>query len=139
MKFKISGDFKKVKEVSSKILQCLNEKQVDEAFLFDIKLACEEAMINTIKYGNKFETDKSVNINCDITEETIVITVEDEGQGFDCKNLPDPTRNENLLKAGGRGLFIIRKIMDKVEFNSKGNRITMCKFFPRFKEARRCR
>ena len=131
MKFKISGDFKKVKEISQKILQCLNEKQLNDAFLFDVKLAAEEAMINAIKYGNESEVNKTVSINCDITKEAVVIAVEDGGRGFDYRNLPDPTREENLLKTKGRGLFIIRNIMDKVEFNSKGNKIIMTKSFPK--------
>jgi len=131
MKFKIGADFKEIKEVSRKILQCLNKRPLSEAFYFDVKLACEEAMVNAIKYGSKSGRDKTVNINCDITEQAVVITVEDEGRGFDYRNLPDPTRDENLIKAGGRGLFLIRNMMDKVEFNSKGNKVTMTKLFPK--------
>ena len=131
MEFKISNDFKKVKEISQNILQCLNKRQVDESFLFDVKLACEEAMINAIKYGNESKTNKTVRINCDITKEAVVIAVEDEGQGFNYRNLFEPTTEENLLKTKGRGLFIIRNILDKVEFNSKGNKIIMTKFFPK--------
>jgi len=131
MEFKLSSDFKKVKEISQKILQCLNKRQADESFLFDVKLACEEAMINAIKYGNKSRADKTVSINCDISKEAVIIAVEDEGEGFNCKDLPDPTREENLLKTRGRGLFIIHNVMDKVEFNSKGNKIIMTKFFPK--------
>ena len=130
MKFKISSDLKKIKEVSGKILQGLSERKLSQAFLFDVKLACEEALINAIKYGNKSQAEKIVSINCDITKEAVVISVEDEGNGFNFRDLPDPTEAENLLKAGSRGLFLIRNIMDKVEFNTKGNRITMTKFFP---------
>ena len=129
MKFKIPSDFERVKEVSNKILQCLNKKQLNESFISDLKLACEEAMINAIKHGNKAEINKTVSVNCDITEDAVVVAVEDEGQGFDYRNLSDPTKDKNLLKIKGRGLFLIRKIMDKVEFNSKGNKITMTKFF----------
>ena len=139
MKFTLTNDFKKIKDISRRILECLNEKQVDDAFLFDVKLACEEAMINAIKYGNKGRTDKIVSISCDIKESAVVIAVCDEGQGFDYRNLPDPTKPENLLKSGDRGLFLIRNIMDKVEFNSKGNKITMTKLFPKGKEAEKCR
>lgn len=131
MKFRIPNDFKKVKEVSGRILGCLNKKQANESFLFDVRLACEEAMINAIKYGNKSKGDKAVTITCDITKQAVVITVEDEGRGFDYRNLLDPTQDENLLKTGGRGLFLIHHIMDKVEFNSKGNSITMTKVFPK--------
>jgi len=129
MNFKIPSNFKKVKEVSRKILQGLEKKQVNHSFLFDIKLACEEAMINAIKHGNKSDPDKTVTITCDIKKDAVVIAVEDQGRGFNYKNLSDPTEDENLLKAGGRGLFLIQNIMDKVEFNPQGNKITMTKFF----------
>ena len=129
MKYKISNNFKEIKEVSGKILQGLNKRQVDESFLFDVKLACEEAMINAIKFGNKSKSDKAVSIDWDVTDEAVVISVEDEGQGFNYRDLPDPTKPKNLIKNGGRGLFLIHKTMDKVEFNSKGNKITMTKIF----------
>ena len=131
MKFKISSDLKRIKEVSGKILRTLNKRKLDQTFLFDIKLAGEEATINAIKYGNKSQVEKTVSINCDITKEAVVITVEDEGEGFNFRDLPDPTKDENILKAGGRGLFLIRNLMDKVEFNTKGNRIIMTKLFPK--------
>lgn len=128
MKFKITNDFKEVKQISSKILKCLNKKQLDQTFLFDLKLACEEAIINAIKYGNKSNSNKTVKIDCDITREAVVISVEDEGEGFNYRDLPDPTTDENISKCGGRGLFLIQNIMDKVDFNAKGNKITMTKF-----------
>lgn len=134
MKFNIPSDLKKIKEVSQQVLQCLNKGQVGESFLFDVKLACEEAMINAIKYGNKSKLEKTVNIECDLTKGAVIITVEDEGYGFDYRNLPNPTQEENILKGGGRGLFLIREKMDKVEFNKKGNKITMTKFFSKPKE-----
>ncbi len=131
MEFSIPSNLSRIREISRRILQCLKEKKLSEHFLFDVKLACEEAIINAIKYGNKSRAEKVVRIKCDITDRSIVIAVQDEGLGFDYKNLPDPTEEKNVSKTGGRGLFIIRNVMDKVEFNSRGNRITMTKFFPK--------
>ena len=140
MNFKIPSNFKKVKEVSQKILQCLEEKQVDQSFLFDVKLACEEAMVNAIKYGNKSQNNKVVSVTCDIKKDAVVISVEDQGEGFNYKDLSDPTQDGDLLKARGRGLFLIHNIMDKVEFNVQGNKVTMTKFFPKkAKGGARCR
>lgn len=133
MKFEITSDLKKIRQASQRILECLNDRQVDEGFVFDVKLACEEALINAVKHGNQFQADKIVKIDCQLTEASIVIAIEDKGKGFDYKNLPDPTKRENLLKAGKRGLFLIRQAMDKVDFNLQGNKITMTKFFPGLK------
>ncbi|MBN2097401.1 MAG: ATP-binding protein [Candidatus Omnitrophica bacterium] len=129
MEFRINSDLKRIKEASLKILAGLEKKQLDQGFLFDLKLACEEAMINAVKYGNKSNKDKTVSISCDIRDDAVVVSVEDEGNGFDYRALPDPTSGENITKTRGRGIFLIRQLMDKVEFNSPGNRITMTKFF----------
>jgi serine/threonine-protein kinase RsbW len=51
----------------------------------------------------------------------------DEGDGFDYKNLPDPTLEENLQELKGRGVYLIRRLMDEVVFNEAGNQITMIK------------
>lgn len=134
MEFTIPSNFKNIRQVSEKILQRISAKQHGASFLFDIKLACEEAMINAIKYGNKHNANKVVRITCEITKEAVVITVEDEGNGFDYKHLCDPTTDENLLKTGGRGLFLIRNVMDKFKFNAQGNKITMTKYFPKTKK-----
>ena len=139
MQFKINNDIKKIKQISNKILECLSSKQLSEDFKFDVRLACEEAIINAIKYGNKSNPNKSVNIDCHISQEAVAISIKDEGEGFDYKNLPDPTEDQNLFKNGGRGLFLIHKIMDKVEFNSKGNRITMTKFLPKTERGKTCK
>lgn len=129
MKFKIPSDFKNVKEASQKVLQSLNGRELSDSFLLDVRLACEEAVINAIKHGNKTSPGKTVNISCDVKEGAVVITVEDEGRGFDYQNLPNPTEEENVFKGCGRGLFLIHHAMDKVEFNSSGNKITMTKYF----------
>lgn len=129
IKFRIPSDIKKVKQASQKIQACLDSRNLVQASIFDVQLAVEEAIVNAIRHGNKSQLKKTVHIDCEINDEAIVIAVEDEGQGFDVSNLPDPTAGENLLKPGGRGLLIIRNKMDKVEFNSKGNKIIMTKFF----------
>ncbi|MFC1631766.1 ATP-binding protein [Candidatus Omnitrophota bacterium] len=139
MELKINSDLKKIREVSAKILHCLNGKQLNDSFIFDIRLASEEAVINGIKHGNKLEFEKTVLINCDVTDQAVVVAVEDQGAGFDYKNLADPTQGENLIKGSGRGLFLIQNIMDKVKFNPRGNRITMTKFFPNTGGQKKCK
>ncbi|MBN3038170.1 MAG: ATP-binding protein [Candidatus Omnitrophica bacterium] len=129
MELKIPSNVRKVKAASDTILDSLNGKELDDGFLYDIRLACEEAIINAIKYGNKSDDGKEVLINFEVRTDAIVISIEDQGEGFDYANLPDPRHVKNLLRTGGRGLFLIRKVMDEVEFNEKGNKITMTKYF----------
>jgi serine/threonine-protein kinase RsbW len=60
-----------------------------------------------------------------INKNKAVISIMDEGDGFDPKTIPDPTKPENLVKDCGRGLFIVHNYVDKVTFSEKGNRITV--------------
>lgn len=130
MQLIIPSSVKEIKKVSNTILTTLNgSPQAQDSFLFDVRLACEETLINAIKHGNKKDKEKKVIINFDVTEKGVVISVEDEGQGYNYHQLPDPRHVSNLLRTGGRGLFLIRKMMDKIEFNEKGNKITMTKYF----------
>ena len=71
--------------------------------------------------------DRTVHVQAHFTRELATILVRDEGPGFNPATLPDPTSPENLAKASGRGLFLIRTFMDHVSFNERGNEITMIK------------
>jgi serine/threonine-protein kinase RsbW len=95
-----------------------------------IALAVREAAVNAIQHGNRFDTDKRVTLTFESTPERLTITVRDEGAGMDPDAIPDPLAPENFLKASGRGVFLIRTFMDKVEFRnvSPGTEITMTKF-----------
>ena len=62
--------------------------------------------------------------------------IEDEGPGFDPLKLPDPTKKENLLLEGGRGVFLMQKLMDKVEYDDKGNKVSMIKLIKEKKGGR---
>lgn len=90
-------------------------------------VALDEAFVNAVKHGNKFDAKKNVRISADITPEEARFTIEDEGEGFDVNAIPDPTDLENLFKTSGRGVMFMYNIMDEVVYNDKGNRITMVK------------
>jgi serine/threonine-protein kinase RsbW len=51
--------------------------------------------------------------------------VTDQGRGFDPSTIPDPTEPENILKSGGRGLFLMRQLLDEVSYNDQGNQVTL--------------
>jgi serine/threonine-protein kinase RsbW len=93
-------------------------------------VALDEAFVNAVKHGNKFDPDKLIRIIADISKSEARFTIEDEGEGFDVKNIPDPLDPENLFKTSGRGVLFIYNIMDEVEYNERGNRLTMVKKAP---------
>ena len=90
-------------------------------------VALDEAFVNAVKHGNKFDTNKLVRISVEISPKKATFTIEDEGEGFDVESIPDPTNPENLFKTSGRGVMFIYNIMDEVSYNQRGNRLTMVK------------
>ena len=125
---KIPSDLKEVKKVSAEILDFLKACKLFKNELLDIKLCLEEALINAIKHGNRLDKSLKVKIDYNLGDDTFKVTITDEGEGFDYKHIPDPTLEENLQELKGRGIFLIRRLMDEVQFNERGNSITMVKF-----------
>jgi serine/threonine-protein kinase RsbW len=90
-------------------------------------VALDEAFVNAIKHGNKYDARKLVRIIADISPKEARFTIEDEGEGFDVNSIPDPRDPDNLFKTSGRGVLFIYNIMDEVAYNDRGNRLTMVK------------
>ncbi|MFA5338578.1 MAG: ATP-binding protein [Candidatus Omnitrophota bacterium] len=126
--FEIPSDPKYIKLASAKLIRALRELKLDKETLFDIRLCLEEAVINAIKYGNKLDDRLPVVISYAFSGGKLEITVRDQGAGFDYKATPDPRSDANILKHGGRGIFLINNLMDEVIYNDSGNEIKMIKF-----------
>ncbi len=86
----------------------------------NIMIAVTEAVNNAIRHGNRNNSSKSVALSLSLEEGLIKFNVEDEGDGFDYHNLPDPTAPENLEKPGGRGIFLMKHLSDEVSFKENG-------------------
>ena len=127
-RLKVPSEIKYIKEVSSKVLNALKPYKLDEHKIFDIRLCVEEAVRNAMDHGNNYDKKLSVAVSYRVSNDKLVVDVEDEGGGFDQKCVPDPTKDENMMKSSGRGVLLIMKLMDKVEFNKSGNKIRMTKY-----------
>jgi serine/threonine-protein kinase RsbW len=86
----------------------------------NIMIAVTEAVNNAIRHGNEGNSSKNVAISLSMEENLIRFRVEDEGQGFNFRDLPDPTSPENLEKPGGRGIFLMKHLSDEVVFIEGG-------------------
>src|ERR1700722_3117218 len=98
---------------------CANYK-VNEDHYGNILVAITEAVNNAIYHGNKSNPDKKIHITFKSNPKAITFTVRDEGKGFDFQHLPDPTDPKNLEKPTGRGVFLMHRLADSVEFSEKG-------------------
>jgi serine/threonine-protein kinase RsbW len=91
----------------------------DEDSIHWVGVAIRESVINAIKHGNRNDSNKHVFVEFDSSTGTeapgLVVCVRDQGEGFDPSTLADPLDPENLLKSGGRGVFLIRNFMDDVQ------------------------
>jgi serine/threonine-protein kinase RsbW len=91
----------------------------------NFRVGLTEALANAMLYGNCRDPRKRVRVEAHLTPREIMVQVTDEGRGFDPRSLLDPTLPSNRARSGGRGIFLIRQLMDRVEFNDRGNSIKM--------------
>ena len=96
---------------------------------FHIRLCLEEALVNAMKHGNKLNPDLNVELTAETDSKGLMITIVDQGDGFDHEDVDDPTKEQNLRKPSGRGVFIVKTHVDQVEFFNQGRGIKMTKFF----------
>ncbi|ADK84593.1 response regulator receiver protein [Desulfarculus baarsii DSM 2075] len=96
----------------------------------NLKLALVEAIMNAMEHGNKWDENKKIHLTVTIGADMFKIVIADEGPGFDPDKLPDPTSPEQLLAERGRGVFLMRAIMDEITYNQRGNEVTMVKGNP---------
>lgn len=112
-------------QVQDRIIGTLETRGFPARDVFGVRLALEEAIVNAIKHGNGLDPAKSVFIDCQVDDNRVLISVRDEGPGFDPGDVPDPTEEDNLDKPSGRGLMLMRAFMTRIEYNATGNQVTL--------------
>ncbi len=95
--------------------------RLDDGTFYRLFVSTTEAVNNGIIHGNKSDSRKKVCISCTLNTDSIVVRVKDEGKGFDPAAVPNPLDDQNLMKESGRGIFLIRSMMDKVNFENSSD------------------
>ena len=118
---KVEGFLNKVNEYA----------RLDEVHFHKLLVAATEAVNNGIFHANKSNPEKKVSIVCCVTDKMLECRVCDEGRGFNPTNLPSPLDDKNLLNEHGRGIFLMRTLMDTVEFekHKTGSEVVMTMHF----------
>lgn len=111
----------------NELIDAMLAREWSAAEQFRVQLAYEEAIMNAIRHGNRNDAKKMVTVEFECDQQTVTIRIEDEGKGFNPSEVPDPTTEELLEVPGGRGVLLISEIMSEVEYNDKGNAVTMIK------------
>lgn len=104
-------------EVEELVLQAAESAGLNEDKYNNIALAVAEAISNSMKHGNKNDKSKMVFITVNADDKKMVVILKDQGEGFDPALIPDPTKPENILKDSGRGVHIMRSLLDDLRFN----------------------
>lgn len=111
-----------VEYVLSRCDACVDD---DRRLDFHFRVGLTEALSNAMLYGNAQDPDKRVRVEVCVEDTAIRVRVTDEGSGFDPGDVPDPTAPMNLEKPGGRGIFLMRQLLDEVSYNDRGNEVTL--------------
>lgn len=106
--------------VEKMIEEICEEYKVTEDHFGNILVALTEAVNNAIQHGNKLNPNKNINVMFEPLENSLTFKVKDEGDGFDFTSIPDPTDPENIEKPHGRGIFLMKHLADKVDFQENG-------------------
>jgi serine/threonine-protein kinase RsbW len=91
----------------------------------NILIATIEAANNAILHGNQLDESKLVDIIFDIENKFLTVTIKDQGKGFDFKGIPDPTAPENIEKINGRGVFLMERLADRINFFENGSKVEL--------------
>ncbi len=115
-----------VERVLELIVGALTIRAYPKASVFAVRLALEEAVSNAFHHGHRSMPEGTpVRLEYRIEPTRVALAVEDRGPGFNPASVPDPTLDQNLESPSGRGLMLMRAYMTRVEFNSRGNKVTM--------------
>lgn len=128
LELEIPSDVGYIEAVVAQVVMRCESAGFDHRHLaFTIPVALTEAVSNAILRGNREARDKSVRLRVEVDAQTLVVDVEDDGVGFDLDACTlDPTTSDNLGREDGRGLFLMRRLMDRVEqFRARGNVVRM--------------
>ncbi len=112
----VASRFENIELVQAVIEDLLQRLELGEDDRHWIGLAVREAVANAIKHGNGSDPGKQVEVEVRVDSGEVQVAVRDEGPGFDPAAVADPLAPENLLRPGGRGIFYMRSLMDKVEY-----------------------
>lgn len=119
-------------EVEAVTVKISNELKFDSSSADDLSISVTEIFNNAVEHGNKNDPNKTVTLTYTRTESHLIISIRDEGSGFAPEKIKDPLAPENLLAENGRGIYLVKNLMDNMVFNISdlGTEILLYKKLP---------
>ena len=122
----IPTDVRSIEHAVDYVMQrCRTCETYQKRLRLNFRVGLTEALTNAMLYGNAHDQSKRVRVEVTLENGRLEARVTDEGSGFDPSTIPDPTEPENILKSSGRGLFLMRQLLDEVSYNDQGNQVTL--------------
>lgn len=125
LELSIPSNLNSIINVENFVENFIGEFQLQEKLRGRITLSIAEAVINAILFGNKRDPQKIVKLTAAKTTKKVIVTIEDEGEGFNYKNIPDPTSPKRCMQAARKGLYLMLNLTDKLEFTKHGAKVIM--------------
>ncbi|MCK9477537.1 MAG: ATP-binding protein, partial [Candidatus Muirbacterium halophilum] len=129
IKFELKSDFSYIKEINNVAKWIFSNTKADEWMVADIIYSLNEMCANAIEHGNKKDINKKVLVECDIYQDKIIVSIKDEGTGFDSIDTIERLEDADIYRLRGRGMIITKKLMDNIEYIENGNVVKMTKYF----------
>ncbi|KPQ17526.1 ATP-binding protein [Algoriphagus sp. NF] len=128
IKISIPSLIDNIKIIESFIDNAREKFDINDDIYGNIMISVTECISNAILHGNQSDKEKLVHLELMAEDDKLSFVIEDEGNGFEIDNLPDPTAPENIEKPGGRGIFLIKHLSDEVKFENQGKK-TILSFY----------
>lgn len=122
----VVNDLAQIEQAQNQVMTVVERFGYPRAAIFAIRLALHEAVSNSFRHGHaQLPPSVPVQISYRVTPSEVLLTVEDQGPGFEPETVPDPTLEENLERGSGRGLLLIRAYMASAAYSKHGTRLEM--------------
>ncbi len=115
----LSSRFENIELAEQVLGELCDEAGWPEADRGPVLSSLREAIANAVRHGNRMDLGRRVGVEYELSDTEAVLRVSDEGEGFDPSAVPDPTAPENLLRPGGRGIFFMKQLMDRVTIEAR--------------------
>ncbi len=121
----LQSDPRNIRQIEQLVQLIAKKHRLSKDLYANLLITLTEAVNNAMIHGNRRDRSKKVKISFKKLKDSLAVVVSDQGRGFDYRSIPDPTKPENLTKIGGRGVFLIHQLSDRVRYQNGGSTVEM--------------
>ncbi len=127
LQFDVPSSLEEIPQATRRVFDFFSELNLNESDRFDLRLSFEEILINAMKHGNGYRREVPVRVTVSYRGRELKISVQDQGKGFDVDRLKDPTMCDNIEAYSGRGVYLVKHLMDRLDYGPNGNTVEITK------------